>query len=443
MKVSVSNKDILRLAAPISLSLIIPQVNFLTNTAFLGRLGEVELGVNGISGIFYLTLSMIGYGLNNGIQIQLARRAGEGDNEGLARTFTNGLMLSLLFALGMMVLSLWVAPLIFGLSLHNSENIFLSVKFIYIRVWGLPFLMFTQLFNAFYISIQKSKYLIYGSLTSTIVNILFDYLLIFGHAGFPHMGLEGAAVASVIGEFCGCLVMFAIFYFNRLYERFPLLSYLKFNTQLAGRMLKVSSPLIVQFLFSIGGWQVFFIFVEHLGTRELASSQILRSVFGIVGVGTWAFASTCNSMVSNVIGQKKQRVVLPLIIKVARLSFLYALIVCAILWIFSDAFLLLYRDDPSLAAFAKPSLHVIILGTLIMSLSTVVYNGVVGTGNTLVNLFIEMFCVGCYLVYCYFIIERNRMSLQWAWGSEFVYWTSLLLTCTLYIRSGKWKGKKI
>ncbi len=120
MKVSISNKDIIKLAAPISLSILIPQISFLTNTAFLGRMGEMELGVNGITGIFYLTLSMIGYGLSSGIQVQMARRAGEGNNEHLAKTFTNGMMLSLLVSLGLIMLSLWLAPLIFGLSLYNS-----------------------------------------------------------------------------------------------------------------------------------------------------------------------------------------------------------------------------------------------------------------------------------------------------------------------------------
>ncbi|MCD6062907.1 MAG: hypothetical protein K0R82_818 [Flavipsychrobacter sp.] len=443
MKVSVSNKDIIRLALPISLALLIPQINFLTNTAFLGRLGETELGVNGIAGIFYLTLSMIGYGLSNGMQVQMARRAGEGDKHGLAKTLTNGVMLATLLSLTMMVMSMWLAPLIFGLSLHNSENVFLSVNFLYIRVWGLPFLMITQLFNAFYISIHKSKYLIYDSIASTIMNVVLDYLLIFGEGGFPEMGLQGAAVASVIAEAFGCAVMFGLFYFNRLGRSFPVMKYLRFDSELSQRTLKVSSPLIVQFLFSIGGWQVFFIFIEHLGERELAASQILRSVFGIVSIGTWAFAATCNSMVSNLIGQRKQSHVIPLIRKVVKLSFLYVVIISILLLGFSDAFLSLYRDDPALVAFAKPSLQVIVIASLIMSVSTVIFNGVVGTGNTMINLVIEIFCVGSYLVYCYIVIERLRLPLHWAWGSEFVYWTSLLVTCLFYLRSGRWKGKKI
>jgi MATE family multidrug resistance protein len=443
LRVSVTNKDIFKLAAPISLSLLIPQISFLTNTAFLGRLGEKELGVNGISGIFYLTLSMIGYGLANGIQVQMARRSGEGDKEGLARTLTNGVLLSLLFSLGMMVLSLWLAPIIFGLSLHNTENVFLSINYLYIRVWGLPFLMLAQLMNAFCISTSRSKYLIYGSVASTFTNILFDYLFIFGKCGFPKMGLEGAAIASILSEVAYCMTMYGIFYFKRLYKEYPVMAFWRFDGELSKRSLKVSAPLIVQYLFSIGGWQVFFIFVEHLGERELASSQILRSIFGIVGIGTWAFASTCNTMVSNIIGQGKQSLVLPLITKVAKLSFLVTLGICAVMFTFSDTFLSLYRDDPSLIEFARPSLRVITTATLIMSLSTVLFNGVVGTGNTVINLTIEVICVSSYLVYCYLVIEVKRMPLHWAWGSEFVYWSTLLLISVAYLKSGRWKGKKI
>lgn len=443
MKVAITNKDIIRLAAPISVAILIPQINFLTNTAFLGRLGERELAVNGITGIFYLILSMVGYGLSSGIQVQLARRAGQGDKDGLAQTFVNGLLLAVMGALVLILLTLWMAPVIFDLSLNNDIHIFMGVNFLYIRVWGLPFLMLTQLFNSFYISTGQSRFLTYGSLAATAVNIGLDYLLIFGKGGMPAMGLTGAAVASVLAEMIYCLVMAGIFYFKKEYREYPVKRYVHFDTELSVRSLKVSSPLIVQFLFSIGGWQVFFIFVEHLGQQELAASQILRSVFGVVSIGTWALASTCNTMVSNVIGQGRQREVIPVIWKIAKISLIYATIVCVPLLLFSSGFLSIYRDEQSLITMAVPSLRVIVLATLIMAVSTVMFNGVLGTGNTRVNLIIEVICVSIYLVYCYFIIEVGRNSLTWAWASEFVYWTSLVIISFIYLKSGRWKGKAI
>lgn len=440
---AINSKRIIRLALPISLALAIPQVSFLTNTAFLGRLGEQELGVNGISGIFYLTLSMIGYGLSNGVQIQMARREGERDARGLAQTWVNGAMLSLLFSLGLMLLSLWLAPIIFGFSLRDADNALLNVSFLFVRVWGLPFLMLTQMTNAFFIAIQKSKYLIAGSLVGTLTNIIMDYALIFGHFGFPELGLTGAALASVIGEAAFCTTMLVMFFGNSYYKTYPVKPFLHFDLERSQQSLRVALPLIVQFLFSIGGWQVFFIFIEHLGNRELAASQILRSIFGIMGIGTWAMASTSNTMVSHVIGQGRSQHVLPLIRKIALMSLVYAVVVSTLLLLFDDQFLALYRDDPSLIAFAKPSLRIIIAATLIMALSTVTFNGVVGTGNTLVNLLTEVTCVLVYLIYCYITIQRFRLGLEWAWGSEFVYWITLLTISGLYLKSGKWKGKKI
>ena len=441
--VAATNRQVLLLAAPISLALLIPQLSFFTNTVFLGRLGLRELGVNGITGVFYLILSMIGYGLSSGMQIQMARRAGENDTKGLAQILTNGAMLAVLFSLGLMLLTLWFVPLLFTVSLNDSSNFELSVSFMYIRVWGLPFLMIAQLLCSFFISIGRSRVLIYGSLVATLVNILFDYLFIFGKCGFPALGFKGAAVASVIAEVFYCGAMVVIFFSHRLYRSYPVFNFRNFDVALSQRTLAVASPLIVQFMFSIGGWLVFFIFIEHLGGQSLAASQVLRNIFGIVGVGTWALATTCNTMVSNLIGQGRRREVTGVILRICKLSLLYAAVVCAGLLLFSREFLSIYSNDLSLISFAIPSMRVIVLATLVMSISTVVFNGVVGTGNTLVNLTIEITCVSSYLVYCYFIISLWHSPLYLCWGSEFIYWTALLIASGLYLRSGRWKGKEI
>jgi MATE family multidrug resistance protein len=443
LSVSITNKEIIKLAAPISLSMLIPQINFFTNTVFLGKVGPRELGVNGITGVFYLMLSMIGYGLSSGMQVQMARRAGEGDKSGIARILTNGAMLALLFSLGMMLLTLWVSPLLFGYSLDDQENFSLSIGFIYTRVWGLPFLMITQLLCSYFIAIGRSGVLIWGALVATLVNILFDYMLIFGNWGFPEMGFRGAAVASVVSEIFYCLTMVGAFFFLRLHREYPIFRYRGFDSELSQRTLKVSAPLIVQFMFSIGGWLIFFIFIEHLGGLSLAASQVLRNIFGIVSVGTWALAVSCNTMVSNIIGQGRRDEVISVVIKICKISLVYAAVLCVLMLSFAQEFLSIYSDDVKLVAYALPSLRVIVLATLIMSISTVVFNGVVGTGNTLVNLTMEVSCVGTYLVYCYFIIRRWHSPLYVCWGSEFVYWLSLLTCSAIYLRSGRWKGKEI
>ena len=443
LSVATTNKEILRLALPVSVALLIPQINFFTNNVFMGMLGQRELGVNSITGVFYLILSMIGYGLSSGVQIQMARRAGEENKKGIAEVFMNGIMLSFMFSLGLIMLSIWLVPVLFSFSLNDSNNFLLSLNFMYIRVWGLPFLMLSQLLCSFYISIGRSRMLIYGSVVATVFNIVFDYLFIFGKFGFPAMGFKGAAIASVIAEVFYCITLAGIFFTNGLHKEYPVFNYIRFNFSHSLQSLKVAAPLIIQFLFSIGGWLIFFFFIEHLGEQSLAASNMLRSIFGIVGVGTWALATTCNIMVSNIIGQGRKRDVIKVIIKISQLSFLYAAILSVLLLLFSYQFLSIYSSDSALILFTIPSMRIIVVATLIMSISTVAFNGVVGTGNTLVNLSMEISCVGLYLVYCYYFIYLKHSELYICWGCEFIYWTGLLIGSTLYLKSGKWKGKMI
>lgn len=423
--------------------MLIPVLNNLTNNYFLGKVSERALAVNGVAGIFYLVLAMVGYGLATGIQMQFSRRAAQSDYHSIAKQITNGVMLTVLLSAVLVVLSLTLSPLIFGASLHDADHVRMSDQFLKIRSWGLPFLMLTQLSNAFYISIGKSQYLLAGSIVTTLLNVFFDYTFIFGHFGAPEMGLNGAALASSIAEFFGWAVMWALFFRKNLVQQFPVFQHLKLDVPLCKRMLKVSLPLIVQFFFSIGGWQVFFIFVEHLGEKELAASQILRPIFGVIGTSSWAFATICNTMVSNVIGQGKASRVPGLIIKVAKLSLIASVVQCSILILLGREYLHLFTQDEALVNMALPSLYIISVGTIVMSMSTVMFNGIVGTGNTRVNLLIEIGCVASYLTYCFIVIQDLRLGLTWAWGSEFVYWTSLFVTGFLYLRSGRWKGKMV
>ena len=65
LKVGISNKQILKIALPISLAMLVPQINFVVNNVFLGKLGEKELAIAGITGVIYLVFALIGNGLNS------------------------------------------------------------------------------------------------------------------------------------------------------------------------------------------------------------------------------------------------------------------------------------------------------------------------------------------------------------------------------------------
>ncbi|ACU63639.1 MATE family efflux transporter [Chitinophaga pinensis] len=443
MQFEVSTRQIIKIAAPICLALIIPQINHMTNTAFLGRLGEFQLAANGIAGIYYLVMYMVAYGLNNGLQVLIARRAGQLNTEGIGRLFSNGLLLGLCSSFLVIAITLLLAPWFFSKSLHNQQIYAAALSFIRIRIWGLPFLMMLSMANAFYIGSGNSKVLAVTSLCQEVVNIFFDYTLIFGKLGLPALGLNGAAVASVIAEGTGMTVAYTILFGMGFHKRFLLFKYLRPSWTIMRSILTISAPLIVQFLFSIGSWFIFFIFIEHLGERPLAISNMLRSIFGFFGVFTWSLAATCNTMVSNIIGQGKTAQVFGVIRKIVTISLLCAVTVCILVNLFPYNILRIYTTDMQLIGDAIPSVRIITLSTLLMAISGVVLSAVTGTGNTKINLGIEFAAVVGYLLYCNIVVEQWRSPLYVAWLADFFYWTIIFVLCFFYLRSEKWKSKSI
>lgn len=443
LRVDITYRQILKIALPISLALLVPQINFITNNIFLSGLGETELGTAGITGVFYLIFALVGNGLNSGLQGLLARRAGENRPEEIGKLFSQGLWIALFFAIAGIALTYLLGPYFLSYSIH-SDNVYReAMGFLRIRVWGVPFLYLFQMCNALLVGTNNSRYMKYGFWTQAGLNILLDYALIYGHFGLPEMGFNGAAVASVIAEVAGMFVVLGIIFYKKLDLRFAIFQHWRFHTPMAGLIFRQSSPLVAQWLISILAWLLFYIFIEHHGERPLAISNTMRNIFGLFGIFTWAFASTANAMVSNVIGQGKKEQVVRLIKKISKLSISFTFLLCLLINVFPQLFLSVYGRDSSFTSEAIPVIRMVTIGMMTMSFSTIWLNAVTGTGNTRINLAIEIVAIVLYTIYIYLVLKVWNLGLVWAWSSEVVYWSSLFILSYWYIRSGKWKGKVI
>jgi putative MATE family efflux protein len=443
LQVKITNQQILGIALPISLALLVPQINFVTNNIFLGRLGEMELGTAGITGVFYLIFALVGNGLNSGLQALMARRAGQKLPHEMGKLHSQAIWIAMAFAIGAILITYFLAPVLLHAALRSPEVEMQSIQFLQIRVWGLPFLYVFQLSNAFLVSSNNSNLMKYAFIIEAGLNIFLDYSLIYGHFGLPKMEFNGAAVASVLAEMAAVAVILIVFYKKGFIEKFSLFRHWRFNKVLSAHYLRQSSPLILQYLISIAAWMFFYILMEHYGERPLAISNTMRNIFGVFGIFVWAFASTSNAMVSNIIGQGKKELVIPLIQKIMFLSLLFTGILCIVINIFPDLFLGLFSTDKSFIADAVPVIRIVTVGLLAMSVATVWLNAVTGTGNTRMNLLIEIVAIAFYCVYVWQVMTVWKLSLVWAWASELLYWLVLFLLSYTYIRTGKWKNKII
>ncbi len=443
LRLQTTSRQILGMALPISLAVLVPQINFITNNIFLGGLGQQELASAGITGVFYLIFAVIGNGLNNGLQALIARRAGQNQHKDIGRIFVHGVWVALaIAALGILV-TYTIGPLILRATIHNPAIASQVIDFLLIRIWGLPFLYLYAMRNALLVGTNQTRLLIWGTLAETLTNVFLDYGLIYGKFGLPTIGFNGAAYASIIAEITGLVVIWVVIHVKKLHRQFAMFEDIKVDWKVVKLVLVQSSPLIGQYAISIISWEFFYILVEHHGALALAVSNTMRNIFGLFGTFSWAFASTASTMVSNIIGQKRHDEVLPLVRKISLISFSISFVMFVLLNIWPEWFLMFYGQGDEFIAFAIPVVRVVAVALLMMSFSTVWLNAVTGTGNTVVNLTIELITIVVYSIYVYYTLEVSSLPITWAWASEWVYWACMFSMAFLYMKSGRWKNKVI
>ncbi len=443
MQTTYTYRQILRIAYPILVSLLMEQMIGMTDTAFLGRVGEVELGASAIAGVFYMVIFMVAFGFSIGAQILIARRNGEGEFRAIGGLFYQGMYFQVGLAVVMFFLSYCFSPLILKRIIASGPIYEAAASYLHWRVFGAFFSFTGVMFRAFFVGTTQTKTLTLNSVVMVLSNVFFNYLLIFGKMGLPELGIAGAAIGSSLAE--GVSLAFFIAYTRTRidYRKYGLGRIPRPRWTELRRMLNVSLWTMIQNAVSLSTWFLFFLYIEHLGERALAVTNIVRSVSGILFMVTMAFASTCGSLVSNLIGAGKADSVLPTLRQHVRLAYVFVLPLAALFAACPEAILSVYTDIAGLRQAAVPSLWVMCAAYLVLVPSNVYFQAVSGTGNTRTAFALEAAVLVVYVAYITFIILYLRLDVAVCWTSEVVYAAFILTLCACYLRRGNWAGRKI
>ena len=438
-----SNRNIFNITYPIFLTLIAQNIINVTNTAFLGRIGEVELGASAIGGVFYFAIFMIGFGFSQGAQILIGRRNGEKKFDQIGPIFNNALFFNFLLSLVIFAVSLRGVPHLMKIVVSSEPVYKATIAYLDWRIYGFFFAFVNAIFRSFYVGITQTRILTTSAILMAFTNIIFDYTLIFGHFGFPRLGIEGAGISSVIAEVVTLLYVIIYTISRADMKLYGLFQFKKVELKTILQILDLSIFIMFQYFISISTWFMFFIFIEHMGERPLAVSNIGRSLYILLMIPASALATTVNTLVSNLIGAGRKEEVLPFINRVAFISIILVLPLIILTFIFPEFFAHIYTDDPGLIKACVPVMKIVSCANLIFAISFVVFNGVSGTGNTRTAFAIEFLTLFFYISYVYYTAIFNPTSVAVVWMSEFVYWIIIGGLGYWYLLKGNWRKKEI
>ena len=296
------------IALPIVLQNFLQTFVNILDTVMVGRLGATEIAAAGLGNQIFFILNMMLFGISSGGAIFVAQYWGKKDIAGIRRTL--GMTLALSFALSLVFTA---AALFFPhelISLYSSDDRVIALGGRYLRcvAWSYPMLALSFAFQLAFRATEHVRLPTVSTAVSFFVNAGFNYLLIFGASAsvfgvslnVPAMGVEGAAVATVISRFVE-LVITVGWSYSKKYEacgRFAEL--FSFNRDFLARFVKIAFPVIVnETLWSLGITMQNSIF-SHASTDAIAAFNIT----GTISQLTWVFFIGVGNGAGIIIGKK-------------------------------------------------------------------------------------------------------------------------------------------
>lgn len=443
MRLNTSYRQIMTIAAPIMIGSAAQNIITLTDRIFLFQLGVDDFASIGFVSVFYLIISAIGFGFSRGGQILIARKAGAEEYKEAGRVFHSVFLFELLLSILMFIFLAWGSYWLFSMIVDSEVVFYKSLEYLHTRKWGVFFSYMGVAFVSLYTGIARPKFLIFDTFVLAIVNIVLDYVLIYGHYGFPKMGIAGAGLASTIAEIVAFLVFIIYILRDKKIKKFDIFRWPKWDKQLVKKQYDISFPLVIQPLIGLGSWFLFMGIIENKGEEALAITILAQMVYLVLSIPSWGFSAGIGTMVGGFIGHQKRQAVIPIIWKTAGFSFWVTMAFTIPFIIFPHAILIPILGEQSFDLITKSQpIFYILTGILaVFSTGGVFYSGVSGVGASAYALRIQFFSVLFYLIYIYVLVEYTNVHLAWIWAVEIFYWGIVSIWSLWYLYEKKWHGK--
>ena len=435
----ISAKTIWTIAAPLVISGFNETIIEVSDTAFLARVGVIELGAAGVAYSIYHAAKFFMIGLGDGIQILTARRAGQTREQDIGNVFNHGLSILLAIAVVLFVGLRYVAPLVTPSVLRSTEVRIAVDEFLAIIAFAVFFDALNYTYSAFYAGMGRTKVFIVATIVMTAINLVTDYALILGRLGFPRLGIRGAAISSVIAEITIFVLLTAGALRQGHIRRFGLFRLRLLQASLTKLLLQLCTPLALERLVGTARWFLFFLIIERAGETPLAIANIIYSCYAVFLIIIDGFSETNCTLVSNLIGQDQSE----RINAVTRSVMLWSAVCISpfllIAVLFPTVVLSLFTSDPNLLHGSVNSLRIIGVAVLAAIPGELVFSALIGTEDTRATLAIEFLLAVCVVAYVFGAALVFELPLEIVWVAEIIGWLLSLGLSFARLSGKQWK----
>jgi putative MATE family efflux protein len=436
-------KVILRLALPAIAGLSTQMVVSLVDAAMVGRLENTKyvLAAMGIGVLATWALVSFFSSLATGTQIIVARKYGEKDYDACSVALNNSIMIALTIGVMVMFAAVFAAKHFAHLLAADPIVGDYAAQFIFYRFLGIPAFLVSVSYRGFFFGINKTKIFMFSGVITNILNIVFNFFLIFGSFGVvPKMGLAGAGLGSTLATTFDFLFYFTVSQLPSYRHRYRILKNFKIDFDVIKKIYKISLPVSFQNVFILLGFLSFITITGFIGIKEQAATQVVISTLFISFLPCFGFGIAVQTLVGNYIGSKKFNLAKIYGLETAKVASYYTFILGIIFILLPQYVLTIITTNQSIIDVAKPALRIAGFAQIFYATGVVLANGLQAAGKTLYVMLSESITnLLIFVPLAYFFGIYLKGGLIGAWLALPVY--IILYSSVIFIKFkyGNWK----
>ncbi|MBX3037982.1 MAG: MATE family efflux transporter [Anaerolineales bacterium] len=340
-------REVLTIALPISFQQLINASLNMIDVLMVGQLGEASIAALGLSNQVFFVFILLLFGLTSGMAIFVAQFWGKGEVEPIRKVLGMSIAITSAIALIFTLITTLFPHRVLGFYTEDPEVIAIGSR--YLRIVGLSYIAVAIATS--YIATLRSIKLIKLTVIATVCALIFKttlgYILIFGHFGFPALGVEGAAIGTASGWTLELILLISLVYTQKTPLAVNPLTFFTFDFEFFTRVLKTTLPALANELFWSFGITTYNAIYARIGTDSIAAVNVNATIEELGFVVFMGLGNACAVMVGNRIGAGKKDEAYETVRRVIILSILAAWAVGLLVLLARDTIVGLYNLSPN------------------------------------------------------------------------------------------------
>ncbi|HEX6126688.1 MAG TPA: MATE family efflux transporter [Pyrinomonadaceae bacterium] len=431
------------LAIPMILEMSMESLFAVVDIFFVAKLGADAVAIVGLTESVMALIYAVAFGLAIGATATVARRTGEKDMEGAAKSAAHVIYLGIIVSVLISAIGIIFAPQILGVLGAKEHLIVEGSRFMRIMVGGNAVVLFIFLLNAIFRGAGDAAIAMRVLILANGLNMILAPMFIFGVGFFPELGVTGAAVGTTIGRGCG--VLFAAWHLFRPGGRIHVTRQSwSFDGTLLWKLLRLSSTGVFQLLVATASWTALMPIMAGFGETAIAGYVIALRVVMFALLPALGLSNAAATMVGQNLGAGKPERVEAAVWAAGKFNTVFYFMVGAVFWIFSSQIIGFFTQESEVLYYGTSALHIIAYGFAFYGLGMVLETAFNGAGDTWTPTYLNIFIFwlfeipAAYLLAYYFGMGPNGVF--WAITVAF---SLLAVASALLFKRGKWKLKMV